>query len=99
MIRTNIRELHVMSVLLNGERFGRQINLEYEKATKERMPIGSLYTTLERMQEKGYIRSRDGEPNPEYGGNKRRYFSLTAKGRGAYESAVLSLTPPAVARV
>src|ERR1043166_3871964 len=88
MSNANVRELQILSILLNGEKFGRQINLEYERVAKKRMPIGSLYTTLERMQDKGYIKSREGEPNPEYGGNRRRYFSLTAKGRSAFDSAM-----------
>jgi DNA-binding PadR family transcriptional regulator len=98
MSEANVRELHIMSILLNGERFGRQINLEYEKVTKKRMPIGSLYTTLERMQDKGYIKSREGEPNPEYGGNRRRYFSLTAKGRNVFDETTLAFNPLGVNR-
>ena len=98
MSEANVRELHIMSILLNGERFGRQINLEYEKLTKRRMPIGSLYTTLDRMQDKGYVKSREGEPKPEYGGNRRRYFSLTAKGRGAFDAAMLGFGQSGVSR-
>jgi len=94
----NVRELQIMSILLNGERFGRQINLEYEKLTKKRMPIGSLYTTLDRMRDKGYIKSREGEPNPEYGGVPRRYFSLTGKGRNTFDAITMSFNPLGVTR-
>lgn len=90
MSHANVRELHIMSILLNGERFGRQVNLEYEKLTGKRMPIGSLYTTLDRMQDKGYIKSREGEPNPEYGGNRRRFFSLTGKGQRAFDEITMA---------
>ena len=76
----NARELKILSILLHGELFGRQIRMEYEKRTKSSMPIGSLYTTLDRMEAKGFIKSREGEPNPEYGGNRRRFYKLTASG-------------------
>ena len=89
MSDANIRELHIMSILLNGEKFGRQINLDYEKIASKRMPIGSLYTTLDRMMDKGFIKSREGEQNPEYGGNRRRYFCLTAKGRRVFDAIAM----------
>ena len=41
---------------------------------------GALYTTLERLEAKGYLRSRFGDPTPERGGRSRRYFSVSARG-------------------
>jgi PadR family transcriptional regulator, regulatory protein PadR len=41
---------------------------------------GALYTALERLQAKGLLTSRVGEPLPERGGRPRRYFTVTADG-------------------
>ncbi len=81
------REAVILSILLNGERFGREIRDEYEKRTEEAMPVGSLYTTLERMEEYGYLASREGEPSDVRNSHKRRYFRLTALGSQAFDLA------------
>ena len=41
---------------------------------------GALYTALERLETKGCLRSRMGQPTAERGGRARRYFSVTAAG-------------------
>lgn len=69
-----------LSLLLHGEKFGREIRDLYEDRMKKTMPLGSLYTTLERMEEAGFVKSRMGESNPERGGNRRRYFKITGAG-------------------
>src|SRR5438046_1007869 len=45
-----------------------------------RIARGALYTALERLEIKGFVRSRMGEPLPERGGRARRYFTVTAAG-------------------
>jgi DNA-binding PadR family transcriptional regulator len=44
---------------------------------------GALYTTLARLEDKGLVRSRMGEPLPLRGGKARRYYTLTAAGARA----------------
>jgi DNA-binding PadR family transcriptional regulator len=41
---------------------------------------GALYTTLTRLEGKGYLRSRMGDPSPVRGGRAKRYYSVTAAG-------------------
>jgi len=83
----NGRELVILSILMNGEKYGREIRTEVEKRTKKSFAIGSLYTTLDRMEEKGLIKSREGEALPGYAGNRRRYYRLTAEGSRSFDSA------------
>lgn len=45
------------------------------------------YTTLDRLEQKGIVRSRIGEPTPERGGRRRKYFELTAPGARAVRDA------------
>jgi DNA-binding PadR family transcriptional regulator len=49
-------------------------------AAGRRLSRGALYTALERLEQKGCLRSTMGEPLPERGGRPRRYFSVTAAG-------------------
>jgi len=36
--------------------------------------------TLDRMEDKGFLHSRHGESDPERGGNRRKYYTLSASG-------------------
>ena len=44
------------------------------------MARGALYTALERLEQKGCLRSTMGNPLPERGGRARRYFTVTTAG-------------------
>ncbi|MGH7047552.1 MAG: PadR family transcriptional regulator [Stellaceae bacterium] len=50
-----------------------------ERAGLERS-VGAVYTTLERLESKGYVSSRMGEPTPERGGRAKRFFRIEAPG-------------------
>lgn len=85
----NFRESMILGLLVSGEKYGRELRAQYELATKEQMPIGSLYTTLARMEDKGLIASRLGKTTIWRGGNRRKYFRITASGSRAYDLASL----------
>jgi PadR family transcriptional regulator PadR len=48
---------------------------------------GALYTTLDRLESKGYLRSRLGDPMPERGGRSRRYYTVTTRGLAALRTS------------
>jgi DNA-binding PadR family transcriptional regulator len=48
---------------------------------------GALYTTLDRLESKGYLRSRLGDPTPERGGRSRRYYTVTPRGLAALRTS------------
>jgi PadR family transcriptional regulator PadR len=76
----NEREGVVLASLIAKERYGLNIRDEYESRTRCSMPLGSLYVMLDRMEEKGLVKSRYGESTSERGGNRRRYFRATVVG-------------------
>jgi PadR family transcriptional regulator len=75
-------ELMVMLVLirLGDNVYGVPICEELEKRTGRDVAIGSVYAALERLEDKGFVRSELGEPTPERGGRAKRYFYVTARG-------------------
>jgi PadR family transcriptional regulator PadR len=75
-------ELMVMLVLIRlGEKaYGIPIAHEIEVAGGREVSLGGIYATLERLQTKGLVSSKLGEPTPERGGRAKKYFSVTAKG-------------------
>lgn len=49
--------------------------------------VGTLYVTIDRLENKGLIVGRQGEATPERGGKAKRYFKLTGKGLDALREA------------
>lgn len=50
-------------------------------ARTDREPTpGALYTTLDRLEEKGLVTSMLGNPTPQRGGRAKRYFKVSPKG-------------------
>lgn len=76
------REAVILQILISGEKYGLQLREEYERRTKESMPLGSLYTTMRRMEEAGYVTNRYGEEDDTHdrGGNRRKYFKIEGDG-------------------
>ena len=49
-------------------------------ATGRDVVMGAIYAALDRLEEKGLVRSSLGEPTPERGGKRKRLFEPTAEG-------------------
>lgn len=58
---------------------------------KRSVSRGALYTSLERLEAKGLVTSRFGEPLAVRGGRARRYFAVTARGFQALRLARTAL--------
>jgi PadR family transcriptional regulator PadR len=50
--------------------------------------VGSIYAALDRLEEKGFVRSKPGEATPERGGKRKLYFALTAPGQKALSESL-----------
>ncbi|HEX4168409.1 MAG TPA: helix-turn-helix transcriptional regulator [Bryobacteraceae bacterium] len=68
---------------LQDRAYGVTVRQEIQFRIKRDVSIGAVYATLDRLETKGYVKSRRGEPTPERGGRSRRFFRVTAKGVGA----------------
>jgi PadR family transcriptional regulator len=51
-----------------------------EQRTTRPIARGALYTGLDRLESKGCLKSRMGDPSEERGGKARRYYSVTPAG-------------------
>ena len=66
-----------------------------EQRTSRPVARGALYTGLDRLEAKGCLRSRMGDPSEERGGKARRYYTVTAAGLKAIRAtheALASMT-------
>ena len=68
---------------LEDRAYGVTVRQEIEVRTKREVSIGAVYATLDRLETKGYVKSRRGDPTPERGGRSKRFFRVTAAGMAA----------------
>ncbi len=71
---------------LGNEAYGIAIGKEILARTGKEPSIGAIYTTLERLEKKGFLASKYGEATAKRGGRRKRYFSLTGEGTQALEA-------------
>ena len=72
---------------LGDQAYGVTILGEIAEHTGRNPAPGALYTTLHRMEDKGLVTFRDGEPTPERGGRAKRFVTVTREGRNSLASA------------
>src|SRR5947207_6903248 len=75
-------ELLVLLALirLGEDAYGVPISEAIEESSGKEVALGSVYITLDRLEAKGLVSSRLGEPTAERGGRAKTYFKITAKG-------------------
>jgi PadR family transcriptional regulator, regulatory protein PadR len=75
-------ELTVMLALLrvDEDAYGVPIAREIEVSSGREAGVASVYAALERLERKGFVTSRMGEPTPERGGRAKRFFRATPLG-------------------
>jgi PadR family transcriptional regulator PadR len=71
--------------------YGMTVRREIEQRTARDVSIGAIYTTLQRLETKGYVTSRMGEPTAERGGRAKRMFRLEADGRRALRASQVAI--------
>ena len=65
---------------LDEDAYGVSIRNEITACTERKPSPGALYTTLDRLEERGLVTSSFGDPTPQRGGRAKRYFKVTAAG-------------------
>lgn len=80
-------EILLLAVLhLGDQAYGARIRQAVEAAMEKSVAIGAVYTTLDRLERKGYVSSWQGESTPERGGRAKRYFRVEGAGERALEN-------------
>jgi DNA-binding PadR family transcriptional regulator len=78
-------------VRLGPDAYGVSIRQEIEARTARTISAGALYTALSRLETRGFVSSRLGEPTPQRGGKRKRHYSLRPAGQDALARAYDSL--------
>jgi len=81
-------EIVLMAILRLGDNaYGVPVRRLIEAETHRRTSFGALYTTFDRLEKKGYIRSRQGGATRERGGRAKRYLRVEDAGLEALNAS------------
>jgi PadR family transcriptional regulator, regulatory protein PadR len=78
-------------IRLSEDAYGMAVRREIEARTARDVSIGAVYATLDRLEEKGLVRSRMGAHSAERGGRPKKCFTITAAGAKALETSQQAL--------
>ena len=70
---------------LGDDAYGVTVRREIEGRTGREVSQGAVYTALERLQTRGLLGSTLGDPTPERGGKRKRFYRLEPAGAAALE--------------
>jgi PadR family transcriptional regulator, regulatory protein PadR len=88
-----LEQLVLLGVLhVGAEAYGVPVHDEIKGRTGRDLTLGAIYKTLSRLEEKGFVVSRIGDPTPERGGRRTRCFALTPAGQRALHAAMRTLS-------
>ena len=91
MIETRLGEFEEVVLLLVGilgnEAYAFRIAAQFKEETGRAASIGAVHSTLNRLSEKGFLKSAMGDPTSERGGRRKRIYTITAYGEQVLREA------------
>lgn len=77
------RTVLIAIVHLRGQGYAVSIADETSHRMNKSVSLGAIYGTADRLEKKGFISSRLGDPTPERGGKPKRLYRIEAPGERA----------------
>ena len=88
----DLEQIVLLAVLRSGtEAYGVSILREIEREAGRKLTLATIYKTLGRLEAKGHVRSRLGEPTPQRGGRRKRFYTMTASGQRSLTSSITAI--------
>jgi PadR family transcriptional regulator PadR len=82
----SFENLLLLAILrLDDLAYGVAIRRELIDRAEKDVAIGAIYTGLDRLEQKGFVKSWSGEPTPERGGRAKKFYRVTAQGKKALQ--------------
>jgi DNA-binding PadR family transcriptional regulator len=89
----DFEQLVLLGVLrLGDEAYGAAIRQEIHAHSGRDVSINAVYTTLDRLESKGLLRSSVGAPTAQRGGRRRKLYALRPTGAAALQQAYRAFT-------
>jgi len=77
--------------LLGDDAYGASVRRAVSQRLNRDCSVGAVYTTLQRLEDKGLVKSWASDPTPVRGGRAKRCFAVTAAGNRAIRDAQTTL--------
>lgn len=88
---TYLGEFEELVLLIAGvlfdDAYGVAIKQEILNQTGRKVTLSTVHATLHRLEEKGYVKSRLGDPTQARGGKRKRLFTITIAGVKALQNS------------
>src|SRR5439155_4281175 len=84
--------LGVARLELQESAYGADIRQEIHSRSGRDVSINAVYTTLDRLESKGFLKSWVGDPTPQRGGRRRKFYALRPAGVAALRQAYRAFT-------
>src|SRR3954465_13510988 len=85
----DLEQLVLLAVLRVGDgAYGVPIHAELRESGGRDVTLGTIYKTLSRLEEKGFVRSFEGAPTAQRGGRRTRCFAMTPAGPPTLRAAL-----------
>jgi PadR family transcriptional regulator, regulatory protein PadR len=79
-------EKRLLTLLYGGKKFyGLQMVDAMEEIYKKRIGFSLVYPNLQKLEQRGFVVSEEGEESAAVSGAKRKYYKMTGKGEKALE--------------
>ena len=79
-LKGSLEEIILMILLQQEECHGVEILQRYEEVFRQSISLPAIHVVLKRMEKKGWVKSKFGEPTAERGGRRKRLYRATPAG-------------------
>ncbi|MFN8574731.1 MAG: PadR family transcriptional regulator [Gemmatimonadaceae bacterium] len=87
-----LEQLVLLAILRrDGDAYGIAVQQEIARYSDRKLTLGSVYSTLARLEERGLVTSYEGAPTPTRGGRRKKLYKVQPAGRSAVRAALTAL--------
>jgi PadR family transcriptional regulator, regulatory protein PadR len=80
----DLEQLVLLAILrLGDDAYGIAVQQEIATHGGRSVSLGAVYSTLSRLEEKGFVATREGPPTPTRGGRRKKLYTVRVSGREA----------------
>ena len=76
---------------LGDDAYGIAIQQEIAAHADRYPSLGAIYSTLTRLEQKGFVSARDGDPTPTRGGRRKKLYTVERAGRQAVRTSIAAI--------
>jgi DNA-binding PadR family transcriptional regulator len=88
----DLEQIVLLALLqLGDDAYGVAVQREIASRIGRDLSLGAIYSTLVRLEEKGLVSTRLGEPSPTRGGRRKKLYAVEPAGREAIRAAMTAL--------